>query len=236
MDKASFIPLLFDRIAPHYDLMNVVMTAGVWWVWLAAFRRVCGIGREAAVLDVGCGTADLSLLLARLVGPRGHVVGVDISPGMLAVARRKVLRAPHPCPIDLMLGDALDLGFPDNSFDAAASAWVMRNVADLDHALAEMARVVRPGGRVAIMELSHPPTSLVRRPFLFYFRTVLPMLGTWAARAGLPVAPYAWLPKSLETFPPAEEVARRMERAGMTGVAIRRLSAGIACIHTATVR
>lgn len=235
IDKAAFIPSLFDHIARHYDLMNLVMTAGVWRAWQRAFRRHCGIPRGARVLDVGCGTAELSLLLAALVGPEGNVVGLDISPGMLAVARRKVLASPHVGRIQLLLGDALDLGFPDDSFDAVASAFVMRNVADLDRAFVEIARVVRPGGRVAILELSHPPASLIRRPFLFYFRAVLPLLGTWAARAGLPVAPYAWLPQSLASFPGAEDVAARMTRAGMRDVSFRRLTAGIVCLHTARV-
>lgn len=235
LDKAEFIPSLFDRIARHYDLMNIVMTAGVWRMWQRAFRRHCGIPAGAKVLDVGCGTAELSLLLSALVGPAGRVVGVDISPGMLAVARSKVMASGEPGRIDLLLGDALDLGFPDASFDAAASAFVMRNVADLDRAFAEMVRVVRPAGRIAILELSHPPASLIRRPFLFYFRRILPLIGTWAAKARLPVAPYAWLPRSLETFPEAEEVAARMARAGMTDVTFRRLSAGIVCLHTARV-
>jgi len=234
-NKAVFIPSLFDRIARHYDLMNLIMTAGVWRAWQRAFRRRCGIPRGAGVLDVGCGTAELSLLLAGLIGPEGRVVGVDISPGMLEVASRKVLASRYAGRITLLLGDALDLGFPESSFDAAASAFVLRNVADLDRALAEMARVVRPGGRVAILELSHPPASLIRRPFLFYFRRVLPLLGTWAAKAGLPVAPYAWLPLSLETFPGAEGVAAAMVRAGMTEVAFHRLTAGIVCLHTARV-
>ena len=235
MDKATFIPSLFDRIARHYDLMNIVMTAGVWRLWQRAFRRRCGIGPGQAVLDVGCGTAELSLLLAGLVGPSGRVTGIDVSPGMLEVGRAKVFASRHAGRIQLLLGDATDLGFADDSFDAAASAFVLRNVAHLDQALAEIARVVRPGGRVALLELSHPPASWIRRPFLFYFRRILPLLGTWAARAGLPVAPYAWLPQSLQTFPGAEALAARLEAAGLCEVSFLRLTAGIVCLHTARV-
>jgi demethylmenaquinone methyltransferase/2-methoxy-6-polyprenyl-1,4-benzoquinol methylase len=152
---------------------------------------------------------------------------------MLAIGRRKVAALPEGARIALRQGDALALPFADAAFDAAASAFVMRNVADLDRALREMARVVRPGGRLAILELSHPPARAVRLPYLFYFRRLLPLLGTWAARAGLPVAPYAWLPRSLESFPGAEAFAARIAAAGFADVRFRRLTAGIVCLHTA---
>jgi demethylmenaquinone methyltransferase/2-methoxy-6-polyprenyl-1,4-benzoquinol methylase len=234
-DKAAFVPELFDSIAAHYDLMNVVMTAGFWWIWQQGFRRLAGIPAGSQVLDIGCGTAELSLLLADLVGPQGRVVGVDLSPGMLEVGRRKVARSSLAPRIELLPGDALALPFEDQRFDAAASAFVMRNVSDLDRALREAARVVRPGGRVAIMELSHPPASPLRAPFLFYFQRVLPLLGRWAARAGLPVAPYAWLPQSLQTFPGAEELAQRMEAAGLTQVRFHRMTIGAVCLHLGEV-
>ena len=235
MDKAEFIPSLFDHIAPHYDLMNIVMTAGVWWLWLRAFRKRAGIPSGAQVLDVGCGTAELSLLMADMLGPQARIVGVDVSAGMLEVGQRKVAASRAADRVRLQQGDALALPFADNSFDAAASAWVMRNVADLDRALSEMARVVRPGGHIAIMELSHPPRTPLMIPYMFYFRRVLPLLGTWAVRAGLPVAPYAWLPKSLETFPGAEALVERMRAAGLGDPRFLRLTGGIACLHTATV-
>ena len=233
LDRAAFIPNLFDRIAPHYDLMNLVMTAGVWRVWQRAFRRHAGIPPGARILDVGCGTAELSLLLAALTGPAGEVVGVDVSPRMLEVGLRKVAAARPAARVRLLEGDALALPFDGGAFDAAASAFVMRNVADLGRALREMHRAVRPGGRLAILELSHPPSPLLRIPYLFYFRRVLPLLGTWAARAGLPVAPYAWLPKSLETFPAAEAFAAAIQSAGFSDVRFRRLTGGIVCLHTA---
>ena len=234
-NKAEFIPSLFDHIAPHYDLMNMVMTAGVWRVWQRAFRTSADIAAGSRVVDVGCGTAELSLIMADMLGPKSEIVGIDISPKMLDVGRRKVAASPAAGRVELLEGDALALPFPENSFDAAASAWVMRNVADLDRALREMARVVRPGGRVAIMELSHPPRTFWMLPYLFYFRRVLPLLGGWAVRAGLPVAPYAWLPKSLETFPGAEALAERMRAAGFSDVRFRRITAGIVCLHTAAV-
>jgi demethylmenaquinone methyltransferase/2-methoxy-6-polyprenyl-1,4-benzoquinol methylase len=232
-DRAEFIPSLFDRIARHYDLMNMIMTAGVWRSWQRTFRRHAGIGPGSAVLDVGCGTAELSLLLAQMTEPGGTVAGIDISERMLEVGREKVGRSRFRDRIRLQQGDALALPFADGTFDAAASAFVMRNVSDLDGALREAARALRPGGRLAIMELSHPPAAIIRVPYLLYFRHILPLLGTWAARARLPVAPYAWLPRSLETFPPAEAFAARIAAAGFADVRFRRLTGGIVCLHTA---
>src|SRR5690348_1025169 len=134
--KEAFVEQLFGRIARHYDLMNLLMTGGMWRWWQRVFERRSGIGAGDQVLDVGCGTAELSLLMAR----RGaRVTGVDLSEGMLAVGREKVERAGLGERIELRLGNALQLPFADASFDAAASAFVMRNVANLDQALREMA-------------------------------------------------------------------------------------------------
>jgi demethylmenaquinone methyltransferase/2-methoxy-6-polyprenyl-1,4-benzoquinol methylase len=225
VDKEAFVERLFTRIAPRYDAMNLVMTAGCWRLWQRAFERRCGVGPGDRVLDVGCGTAELSILMAARNGAR--VTGVDLSQGMLAVGREKVRRRGLEDRIDLVPGNALDLPFADRSFDAVASAFVMRNVADLDRALAEMRRVVRPGGRLAVMELSHPPSALVRAPFWLYFRTVPPLLGSWAREA------YSWLPRSLKTFPDADGLARRLAAAGWSDVRYRRLTFGIVCLHTA---
>lgn len=233
--KETFVRRLFDGIALRYDLMNMVMTGGVWRWWQRAFRRLNGVRPGDRVLDVGCGTADLCLIMAGQVGETGRVTGVDISPEMLAVGRSKVARSRHAERVVLLEGNALDLPFPDGSFDVVTSGFVMRNVADLGRALAEMVRVVRPGGRVVIMELSHPRCPLVRLPFSVYFRWVVPLLGWWAARrVPGPVAPYAWLPMSLRSFPDADGLADLMARAGLTGVGYRPLTGGIACLHWGT--
>jgi demethylmenaquinone methyltransferase/2-methoxy-6-polyprenyl-1,4-benzoquinol methylase len=223
--REAFVRSIFDGIAGRYDAMNLLMTAGLWRLWQRAFVRHAGIGAGARVLDVGCGTAELTLVLARMVGPGGRVVGVDFSEGMLAVGRAKVARSPLADRIELRHGDALDLPFAAGTFDAAASAFVMRNVADLDRALAEMARVVRPGGRLAILELSHPRGPL-RRVLLFYVRRVLPLLGSWAREA------YAWLPRSLDGFPDAEVMAARAEASGWRDVRFLRLTSGLVALHT----
>ena len=221
-------PALFDAIAPSYDITNWLMTGGLWGVWRASFKRHAPIPAGGRVLDVGCGTAELSLLIARM-GAR-EVVGVDLSEGMLALGRAKIARSVHSGRIVLQRGDATALPFPEASFDAAASAFVMRNVPDLDSMLAEMARVVRPGGHVVVMELSHPPSALVRGLFTPFFRVMPPLLGRLTRGPG-GVGAYAWLPESLARFPGAEELASRLRAAGLDDVRFRRLTAGIVCVH-----
>lgn len=221
-------PALFDQIAAGYDTTNWLMTGGLWGVWRAAFARHAPIARGSRVLDVGCGTAELSLLLARMGA--GEVVGVDLSEGMLARGRAKVERSPHADRIHLQRGDAMALPFADASFDAAASAFVMRNVPDLDRMLAEMVRVVRPGGAAVVMELSHPPSKLARGLFTPFFRVMPPVLGRLLRGPGGSAA-YGWLPESLARFPGAEALAARMAAAGLADVSFRRLTAGIVCLH-----
>ncbi|WP_042500315.1 class I SAM-dependent methyltransferase [Thermaerobacter marianensis] len=234
-DKASYIRELFDTIAPGYDRMNLLMTLGQWryWQWRLA-RRLEELPLEGArALDVACGTGEITAMLARRVGSSGHVTGLDFSPGMLAVARRRLEGSGLSDRVDLVQGDALDLPFPPGQFDLVTMGFALRNVADLDRALQEMARVTRPGGRVLILELSHSPWAWVRGPFRWYFERVVPAMGRWAARRwrGPGPDPYAWLPLSVRGFPGAEELAARMAAAGLEDVRFWRMSAGIVCLH-----
>jgi demethylmenaquinone methyltransferase/2-methoxy-6-polyprenyl-1,4-benzoquinol methylase len=230
--KQAYVEDIFDRIAPRYDQMNRLMTLGLWWYWQWSFRRLAAIQPGDRVLDVGCGTGELALLAARAAGRAGQVVGVDIAEGMLGVCRQKIAGHPLADRLRFLRADAQGLPFPDSSFDAVISGFMLRNVASLDRALAEMVRVLRPGGRLAVMELTHPPSRWVAAPYLAYFRHVVPWLGRWARRAGDPLPPYAWLPESLGEIPPAPELALRMERAGLARVAYRYLSAGVVAVHT----
>lgn len=234
-DKAAYIQDLFDTIAPGYDRMNLLMTFGQWryWQWRLR-RRLEAIGvRGARALDVACGTGEITAMLARAVGPAGHVTGLDFSAGMLAVARQRVRRLGLEDRVRLVEGDALELPFPDGSFDVVTMGFALRNVADIDRALREMARVTRPGGRVLVLELSHSPWALVRVPFSWYFEKVVPAMGRWAAgRLRVPGPdPYAWLPLSIRGFPGAEELAERFRAAGLDRVRFWRMSAGIVCLH-----
>ena len=209
---------MFDRIAPVYDAMNRVMTMGLDVRW----RR---LGADAVVrpgdqvLDAACGTGDFAV--ADLRAGAAHVTGVDFSPRMLERARRKAPR------VDWVEGDMLALPFAAASFDAATVGFGARNVADLERALRELRRVLRPGGRVAILEITRPRGPL--RPFYsLWFDRVVPLLGK-ALPGG---SAYAYLPASVKRFPPAEELAALMRESGFGGVRFRLLAGSIVALHT----
>ncbi|HEY0387165.1 MAG TPA: bifunctional demethylmenaquinone methyltransferase/2-methoxy-6-polyprenyl-1,4-benzoquinol methylase UbiE [Gaiellales bacterium] len=216
---------MFDRISPTYDRMNMLMSMGRDGRWRRLAVGMAGVSPGGAALDVCCGTGDLAIELRRSVGPSGRVVGLDFSPQMLAVARRK------SAAVEWVQGDALDLPFPGGAFDAATVGFGVRNLADLGRGFAELTRVVRPGGRVVCLEMSTPPA--VVRPFseLWTDRGV-PMLGRVVARDG---DAYRYLPESVHRFPPAAEVAAVMTGAGLVDVNYRRLMLGVVAIHAGTV-
>lgn len=219
---------MFDRIAPRYDLLNRLMTAGRDRRWRRLAADVAALPEGGSALDSCTGTGDLALELARRVGPRGSVSALDFSEGMLHRAREKCAAA--AAPVTLLQGDALELPFPDDRFDAATVAFGIRNVDDLDRGIAEMARVVRPGGRVVILEITTP--RRLRRFFGVWMDRVIPQLGRLVARDR---AAYTYLPASVRRFPTAEELAARMADAGLTDVRWRRLGGGIVALHHGTV-
>jgi len=209
---------MFDRIAPVYDAMNRVMTVGLDLRWrrLAAAAVVRPGDR---VLDAACGTGDLALADAE-AGAR-EVVGVDFSPRMLERARRK---APA---IEWVQGDLLALPFPDGSFDAATVGFGVRNVADLERSLRELRRVLRPGGQLAVLEITRPRGAL--RPFFgLWFERFVPLLGRALPGGGA----YAYLPASVRRFPPSEELAELLVRCGFADVSFKLLGGSIVALHT----
>ncbi|HLY36129.1 MAG TPA: ubiquinone/menaquinone biosynthesis methyltransferase [Candidatus Limnocylindria bacterium] len=217
---------VFDRIAPIYDLMNTVMTVGIDRHWRSAAVRSVRIATGMRVLDIACGTGVLTRSLAVGAGPTGEVVGVDRSEPMLA---RALARAPRAgsAPIAYRLADALTLPFPDASFDAVTVAFGLRNLPDYGAALAEMARVARPGARVVVLEIAEPPGGLGRILFRSWFRRAIPILGRLAGNA----AAYSYLPASLATYPAPADVAGLMRAAGLERVRWRLLATGMATLH-----
>jgi demethylmenaquinone methyltransferase/2-methoxy-6-polyprenyl-1,4-benzoquinol methylase len=213
---------MFDRIASVYDLMNSVMTAGMHQRWRERTADLARVGPGVRALDVATGTGDLAIALAE----RGaDVVGVDFAEKMLEIARRK---APA---IDFRAGNALALDFPDDSFGAATVGFGARNFSDLDQGLREMARVVRPGGRVVVLEITTPQRPPLSQFFHLWFDTIVPLIGRVA---GDPDA-YEYLPSSVRRFPAPGELAARMAAAGMTDVRWILTAGGIIAVHSGTV-
>jgi len=216
---------MFDRIARVYDLMNSVMTAGLHHRWRERAADLAALEPGGRALDVACGTGDLAIALARRVGPSGSVVGSDFSEPMLERARLK------SAAVQWEWGNALALPYPDDGFDAATVGFGARNFSDLDVGLAEMARVVRSGGRVVVLEITVPRRPPLSTFFSVWFDRVVPALGRLA---GNPDA-YAYLPSSVKRFPSPEELARRMTGAGLTDVRWILTAGGIIAIHAGTV-
>jgi demethylmenaquinone methyltransferase/2-methoxy-6-polyprenyl-1,4-benzoquinol methylase len=226
---AGEVRAMFDRIAPRYDLLNRVMTAGLDGRWRETAAAAADVAAGGSALDVCTGTGDLALALARRVTPSGRVVGLDFAERMLARARAKAAAAATP--VEFVRGDALALPFADDAFDAATVAFGIRNVADLDAGIAEMARVVRPGGRVVILEITTPGHL---RPFYdLWFDRLVPQLGRLLGRDG---AAYTYLPASVKRFPEARPLAARMAAAGLHDVRWQLFAGGIVALHYGRVR
>jgi demethylmenaquinone methyltransferase/2-methoxy-6-polyprenyl-1,4-benzoquinol methylase len=226
--EAGQVRAMFDRIASVYDLLNTVMTAGLHHRWRSRAADVAGVSPGDRVLDVATGTGDLALALERRVAPGGEVVGSDFSEAMLERAR---LKNRFPQSLRFEWGDALDLSYPDASFDAATVGFGARNFADLARGLREMRRVVRPGGRVVVLEFTTPTRPPLSVFYGIWFDRIVPVLGRIA---GDPDA-YTYLPSSVKRFPGPRELAAEMERAGLREIRYLLTAGGIVAIHAATV-
>ena len=226
----------FDAIAGRYDLTNRVISCGVDLHWRkVAMRAFSDLPKGGRVLDLACGTCDLSLELLRR-RPDARVTGVDLSRAMLDLARPKIAArlASHAAPspaagFPLVNAPAESLPFGDGVFDGAMIGFGIRNVPDFRAGLAELRRVLRPGGRLVVLEFSTPPSRLLWRAYNFYFFNVLPRIGgflTGRERA------YRYLTHSVAEFPGAADFGRAMEECGFTRVSWRSLTGGIVCVHT----
>ena len=217
---------MFDRIAGVYDLMNSAMTAGLHHQWRqrAVDRAEVEPGSDA--LDVCCGTGDMALELRRRIGPDGRVVGCDFSESMLELARRK--SGELGLPVEFGWADALELPYGDASFDAVTIGFGARNLADLPRGLAEMARVLRPGGRLVILEITRPQREPLASFYSVWFDRVVPMIGSIAGDSDA----YSYLPNSVRTFPEPEALAGLMDAAGFDRIRWLLLAGGIIAIHS----
>lgn len=226
-DFAGQVNRMFDRVASNYDALNSVMTAGLHHRWRerAADRTELDSGDSA--LDVCCGTGDLALELARRVAPDGHVVGCDFSEPMLDLAREKT-SARGVDGVRFEWADALSLPYDGDRFDAVTVGFGVRNLADLDRGLSEMARVLKPGGRLVILEITQPTRPPLSLFFSLWFDRIVPLLGTFSSD---PEA-YSYLPESVRSFPDPHRLAEKMDRAGFERIRYTVLAGGIIAIHS----
>ena len=224
--RQRYVADLFARISGHYDLMNDVMTLGMHRGWKRQTARLATGALSGPALDVSTGTGDLAFQLARHAGA-DCIVGLDLLPEMIARARVKAARQ-KSAKVSFMVGDALSLPFPTGTFACTTAGFSLRNMPDARQAIMEMARVVMPGGRVALLELSPMKTGLKARLFRLYFHGMVPLIGKLIARDR---AAYTYLPQSVDRFYDADELADIMRDSGLEMVNYRRLGFGTVCLH-----
>ena len=221
---------MFDRIAGVYDLMNSAMTAGMHHRWRERAVDASAVGPGDSALDVCCGTGDLTLELARRVGPTGSVIGSDFSERMRDIAREKGAAAGIGAAAPRFeWGDALALPYDDARFDAVTVGFGVRNLSDLGRGIAEMSRVLRPGGRMVILEITQPQRPPLSTFFSLWFDRLVPLIGTVAGDRDA----YSYLPESVKRFPPPQGLATLMDTAGgLTDIRWTILAGGIIAIHS----
>ena len=228
VEKARFVSAMFSRIARRYDLMNGLMTLGMHHSWRRVAARQTIASPDGPALDLATGTGDLAIDLAE-VHPHRTVVGADFSLGMLAVARDKLDGLEETRRVRLLAADALALPFETRTFACVTSAFLLRNLADLEQGLREMQRVTRPGGRVVALEITQMRAPGFTALFRFYFHHIVPWIGQLV---GGDREAYSYLPQSVDRFVTPGELVTLMEKVGLRGVTYRRLGLGTVTIHT----
>lgn len=227
--KSEQVKEMFDSIAPAYDFMNRAMTMGIDKLWRARAVRTLAREPHDSILDVATGTGDLAIKLARELKPR-RLTGVDLSQGMIEIGRRKVEVAGLSGVVSLEVADCLALPFGDNSFDCVTVAYGVRNFERLLDGYREMARVLRPGGTLCVLELSTPTSPLVKPLYRFYTKRVIPLAGRMVSHD---VRAYSYLPESIAAVPQGAEMTALMAEAGLADCAYRPMTFGTCTLYTA---
>ena len=222
-ERSTYVQRMFGQIAPHYDLMNRLMTGGRDAAWRRLVVREAQLPRGGRLLDIATGTGDIALEALRQVGDL-RAVGADFALEMMSRGRGK----PGAERMRWMGADTLALPFPDNTFDAVTSGFMLRNVIDVPRSLSEQLRVVRPGGRMVCLEISKPPRNLLLPFYRFYFHRIVPLVGQLVSGNK---SAYTYLPQSADEFLFPDELAELMRQAGWRDVSFRRLMLGTVAIH-----
>jgi len=228
-EKSARVRQVFESVAGRYDLMNDLMSAGLHRVWKRFAIAAAAVRPGQRALDLAGGSGDLTRLLARAVGPAGEVVLADINPRMLAVGRDRLLDAGVAGNVRFVQADAEALPFAERAFDLVTIAFGLRNVTHKARALEEIRRVLRPGGRLCVLEFSHVESPLLARLYDLYSLHCLPKLGRWVARDE---ASYRYLAESIRMHPPQRELLAMLEAAGFERCRYQNLMAGVVALHS----
>lgn len=229
-EKGRQVEHMFDRIAHSYDLLNHCLSLGIDKRWRRAAINSLRPYAPKKMLDVATGTGDFALLAARTLGPES-LLGVDISEGMLEVGRKKILQAGLADVVSFRREDCMALSLPDGEYDALTVAYGIRNFQDLDRGLSEMYRVLRPGGRLVIIELTAPRRFPMRQLFWLYSHVLMPLVGRLVSRDS---KAYSYLPATMEAFPQGEVMREILQKAGFREVEFRRFTFGLSTLYTAS--
>ena len=228
--SATPIAAMFDRISPKYDALNHLLSLNIDKVWRRKAAKAVKKNQPITILDLATGTADLAIALAKH-NPQAHIIGMDLSEKMLDIGKEKVAQRKMENQIELRLGNAADLPFENNAFDAVTVAFGVRNFEDLDKGLSEIVRVLKPGGQAVILEFSMPERFPVKQLYRFYFKHLLPKIGKSVSKD--PGA-YDYLPESVESFPKPDIFLELLVRHGLGKGFATPLTFGIATLYTAT--
>lgn len=227
-EKAGRVEQVFDSVARRYDIMNDLMSMGVHRFWKRVALERSGVRRGHAVLDIAGGTGDLTAKFVERVGPTGRVVLADINASMLQVGRDRLMDRGIGAQVEIVQADAQALPFPDNTFDCITIAFGLRNVTDKDAALASMTRVLKPGGRLLILEFSKPVNTVFEKVYDQYSFHVLPRIGNWVANDA---DSYRYLAESIRMHPDQPTLKAMMENAGLERVEYTNMTGGVVALH-----
>ncbi len=230
-DKEKTVQKMFSSIAHYYDLNNSLLSFGLHHAWKKKTLDLLELHADDKVLDIGSGTADLSILAADHLGGKGFVIATDLNEAMLSIGKKKIDTRKLQN-VSVALANAERLPFPDAAFDAVLTGFCMRNVSDLEQALREIHRLLKPGGKMACLDFSTPVFAPFRKMYDFYSFSLLPKIGTWVSRDQTGI--YEYLPDSIRKFPNQQNFKKQIETIGFQKTRYQNLAGGIVAIHTGT--